>query len=178
MQSMVSRAKPVHKRPLEPKDEYCVTTDGTRYHIRHPTGFMTENSAHRGPSTGHTVKYTQGLCACITIEKYNSEIAQLTSTLRPVEINTIKSASEARCFHSRCPMAEMFKRQRRTCDETIKAVTLTQRYVCSVLEQQTIRTHRATSKHSYPGNNTQCLLTRLGGDCFFAIPYKALQGRD
>ena len=38
------RAKPVRKRPLEPKDEYSGTNDGTRYHIRHPTGFMTENS--------------------------------------------------------------------------------------------------------------------------------------
>ena len=89
---MVSRAKPVHKRPLEPKGEYYVTTDGTRYHIRHPTGFMTENSAHRGPSTGHTVKYTQGSCVCITIEDYNSEIAQLTSTLRPVEIKSNQQA--------------------------------------------------------------------------------------
>merc|ERR1711966_406391 len=111
VQSMVSRAKPVHKRPLEPKGEYYVTTDGTRYHIRHSTSFMTENSTHRGPSTGHTVKYTQGSCVCITVENYDSEIARLTSTLRPGEINSIKSASEAHCFHSLCPKAETLKRQ-------------------------------------------------------------------
>ena len=58
VQSIAPRAKPVHKRPLEPKEEYYVTMEGTRYHIRHPTGFMTENSAHRGPSMGHIVKYT------------------------------------------------------------------------------------------------------------------------